>query len=92
MIQPPDTIWTLVRDFDNYPRYIEGVAESRIEDGKPGDAVGAVRSFRMGNGWVRQRLVALSDAERTFTYAGCDPLRFPDTARDASDVAPAPIL
>lgn len=92
LMQSPATIWTLVRDFDNYPRYIEGVAESRIEDGKPGDAVGAVRSFRMGNDWVRQRLVALSDAERTFTYAGCDPFRFPDAHRDASEVAPAPIL
>ncbi len=92
LTQSPDTIWALVRDFDNYPRYIDGVVESRIEDGKPGDAVGAIRSFRMGNNWIRQQLVALSDAERTFTYAGCDPFSFPSGLGDATEAAPAPIL
>lgn len=92
LARSPDTIWALVRDFNNYPRYIDGVVESRIEDGKPGDAVGAVRSFRMGDNWIRQRLVALSDEERTFTYAGCDPFRFPDTRRGATEATPAPVL
>lgn len=88
----PDTVWELVRDFNNYPRYIEGVVESRIEDDKPGDAVGAVRKFRMGSDWIRQRLIGLSDATRTFTYAGCDPFPFPDAQRHADKEAePAPI-
>jgi formylglycine-generating enzyme required for sulfatase activity len=35
----------VVRDFNAYPAYIDGVTESRIEDDKGGDAVGAVRCF-----------------------------------------------
>ena len=26
-------VWNLVRDFKDYPKYIEGVSGSRIEDG-----------------------------------------------------------
>ena len=39
-------VWNMIRDFNDYPRYIEGVDESVIEDDKPGDCVGAVRRFR----------------------------------------------
>jgi hypothetical protein len=35
--------WSMIRDFNNYPRYIEGVTESVVEDNKRGDEVGAVR-------------------------------------------------
>jgi len=38
---PLDTVWSLIRDFNNYPAYIEGVTESLIEDDKRGDEVGA---------------------------------------------------
>lgn len=36
-----ETVWSLIRDFNNYPSYIDGVTESVIEDGKRGDEVGA---------------------------------------------------
>lgn len=39
---PADEVWGLIRDFNNYPSYIEG-AESAIEDDKRGDQVGAIR-------------------------------------------------
>jgi len=29
---PLKTVWALIRDFNNYPAYIEGVSESAIED------------------------------------------------------------
>ena len=85
--QPAAQVWSLVRDFNNYPRYIDGVDQSLIEDDQPGDAVGAVRRFRYGGHWIRQRLVAHSDAERSFTYAGMEPFAFPAPAA----AVPAPI-
>jgi len=87
--RPADEVWAMVRDFNDYPRYIEGVDASEIEDGKPGDAVGAVRRFRYAGHWIRQRLRAHSDADRFFTYAGLDPFPFPAAAGGAN--APAPI-
>ena len=27
---PLETVWTLIRDFNNYPAYIEGVSESAV--------------------------------------------------------------
>jgi hypothetical protein len=86
--QTADEVWSLVRDFNNYPVYIEGVTESIIEDDKRGDQVGAVRRFHYGDVWIRQRLVSHSDAERSFTYAGMDEFPFPGEGGDAS---PAPV-
>lgn len=86
--QTADEVWSLVRDFNNYPLYIEGVTESIIEDDKRGDEVGAVRRFHHGDVWLRQRLVSHSDAERSFTYAGMDEFPFPGEGGDAS---PAPV-
>ena len=74
---PIDRVWELVRDFNNYPRYIDGVLESVIEDGKRGDEVGAVRKFNYQGSWIRQRLVRHSDEQHLLTYAGMDPFAFP---------------
>lgn len=86
--RPAKDVWALVRDFNNYPRYIEGVDQSAIEDAKAGDSVGAVRRFRYGGEWIRQRLIALSDADRSFTYAGCEPFSFPSKAGAANPLMP----
>jgi hypothetical protein len=74
--QPADAVWRLIRDFNNYPVWVDGAGESVIEDGKSGDAVGAVRSVLYNGVRRRQRLLALSDVERTQTYefAGDIPL------------------
>jgi Polyketide cyclase / dehydrase and lipid transport len=69
--QSPDDIWKIIRDFNNYPVWVGGAGESRIEHGKSGDAVGAVRSVHYRGSHIRQRLLALSDAERTQTYEFC---------------------
>jgi hypothetical protein len=76
--QPVETVWSLIRDFNNYPAYIEGVTESHIEDDRPGDEVGAVRRFLYGDTWLRQRLTAHSDTERSLTYAGMSPFVCPE--------------
>jgi len=86
--QPVDRVWSLVRDFNNYPVYIEGVTESVIEDDKHGDEVGAIRRFNYGGNWIRQRLVRHSDDERLLTYAGIERLAYP-ARQDAR--APSPV-
>ena len=58
---PLETVWALIRDFNNYPAYIDGVSESVIEDDKGGDEVGAVRRFCYLGNWIRQRLAGHSD-------------------------------
>lgn len=74
---PLDVVWSLIRDFNNYPAYIEGVTESVIEDDKRGDEVGAVRRFCYLGNWIRQSLAEHSDRAHTLTYAGLEPLPFP---------------
>ncbi len=53
---PVDRVWSLIRDFNNYPAYIDGVSASVIGSNKRGDEVGAVRRFKYGDNWIRQRL------------------------------------
>jgi hypothetical protein len=74
---PADIVWSLIRDFNNYPAYIEGVSESAIEDERRGDEVGAIRRFCYLGLWVRQRLVKHSDTAHSLTYAGLEPLPYP---------------
>jgi len=45
-----DQVWAVIRDFNSYPVWVEGINESHIEDGKAGDAVGAIRNF--SNNWL----------------------------------------
>ena len=67
--QPADVVWSMIRDFNNYPLWVDGAGTSQIEHGKSGDAVGCVRSVLYGGRLIRQRLLALSDTERAQTYA-----------------------
>ncbi len=75
--QPADRVWSLIRDFGNYTLWVDSVDESHIEDDRSGDAVGAVRSVRMGETRIRQRLLAHSDRDRFYSYEFCGPPRFP---------------
>ena len=66
-----DEVWNTIRDFNNYPVWVDGAGESRIEDGRSGDAVGAVRDVLYDGRRIRQRLLALSDVDRSQTYGFC---------------------
>jgi hypothetical protein len=77
--QPAAAVWKIVRDFNNYPVWVGGAGESRIEDGKSGDTVGAVRSVLYQGRQIRQRLLAQSDVERSQTYEFCGPASLPIT-------------
>jgi Polyketide cyclase / dehydrase and lipid transport len=74
--QPADAVWNVIRDFNNYPVWVDGAGESEIEDGKTGETVGAVRNVLYQGSRRRQKLLALSDVERsqTYTFAGVSPL------------------
>lgn len=74
--QTADEIWSVVRDFGHY-RWAGVVAETFVEEGKQGDAVGAVRNVRTPERSMRQRLVAHSDLERFYTYELCAPVALP---------------
>lgn len=75
--QPAEAVWNVIRDFNNYPVWVNGAGESRIEEGKPGDVVGAVRNVLYNGKRVRQRLLALSDIDRVQSYAFCDETTLP---------------
>jgi ribosome-associated toxin RatA of RatAB toxin-antitoxin module len=51
--QPADRLSSLIRDFNSYPVWVEGISESHIEQGKSGDAVGAIRNFDNGGSRTR---------------------------------------
>ncbi len=72
--RPAADVWDVVRDFNSYPIWVNGVDESHIEEDLSGTAVGAVGNFALGGARRRQRLVAHSDVDRFFTYESCDPL------------------
>lgn len=65
-----DTVWARVRDFNGLPQWHPGIADSRIENGEPGDRVGCIRHFHTRDGgMIRERLLALSDYEYSCAYA-----------------------
>ena len=82
--QPAPDIWEIIRDFNNYTVWVRGAGESRIEDGKSGDCVGAVRNVLYQGRRIRQRLVAQSDVERSQTYEFCEAPTLPMTAFQAT--------
>jgi hypothetical protein len=86
--KPADLVWSLVRDFNNYPNYIDGVTQSVIEDDKRGDEIGAVRRFCYRGTWLRQSLTGHSDSKLSFSYSGMEPFEFP---AQGSTPAPAAI-
>jgi hypothetical protein len=76
--QTAERIWEVFRDFNSYPRWVDGIDESFIEDGRPGDSVGCVRNFGYEGARIRQRLLALRQGPRLY-------VRDVRTAPDAGD-------
>ena len=64
---PAETVWEEVRHFDRVLHWVPGGAESTIA--VTGSGVGALRDIHLvTQGYVQHRLVAFSDAQRTFSY------------------------
>ena len=70
---PIERVWTVLRDFNGHDRWHPIVTESRIEAGRGGDMVGAVRRFRLKDGSeLREQLLSLSDRDHAFRYCLLD--------------------
>jgi len=68
-----DRVWERIRDFNALPLWHPLVKFSEIEKGLPSDQVGCVRHFILQDGGdLRERLLALSDLEKMFTYSILD--------------------
>ncbi len=67
--KPARAVWAVARDFNGLPTWHPAIARSVIEDGKAADQVGCIRELTLGDGGViRERLLALSDLEMSYTY------------------------
>lgn len=67
---PVEKVWAFSRDFNGHGDWHPIIAESAIEDGRPSDQVGCVRAFTTADGgFLRERLLSLSDIDRCFTYS-----------------------
>jgi hypothetical protein len=71
-----EEVWAVIRAFDHYA-WAGVESETAIEARKAGDQVGAIRRVMTADRVIRQRLLAHSDLERSYTYALCDPPPFP---------------
>ncbi len=62
-------VWARIRDFNGLPQWHPGIADSRIENGQPGDRVGCIRHFHTREGgMIREKLLALSDYDYSCSY------------------------
>lgn len=70
---PVEAVWAVIRDFNGHDQWHPAVADSQIERGLPADKVGCVRNFHLADGSnLREQLLALSDADMTFSYCLID--------------------
>jgi hypothetical protein len=69
-------VWSVIRPFDHYA-WAGVIAETIIEDGRKGDQVGSVRRVIVGDKTLRQKLLAHSDAERSYSYEFASASPFP---------------
>ncbi|HTR84186.1 MAG TPA: SRPBCC family protein [Reyranella sp.] len=75
--RPAEAVWQIIRPFDHYA-WAGVPGETTIQDGKRSDQVSAVRIVDTGGGRIlRQKLLAHSDLERSYTYAFDGPAPFP---------------
>ena len=66
---PAEEVWATIRPFDAVVDWLPFVKSSPIEDGGDPTRVGCVRVLTQADGEVfREVLVALSDAERSYSY------------------------
>ena len=67
---PLGAVWGVVRDYNNLPGWQPNFAGSVIEAGGEPDRIGSIRVLTLadGGGVIRERLLALSDAEASMTY------------------------
>ena len=66
---PVEAVWDVLRDFNGHDRWHPAVRDSVIDQGRSADRIGSVRRFHLEDGSeLRERLLALSDADMAFSY------------------------
>jgi hypothetical protein len=65
---PIERVWEVMRDFNDMPSYHPAIKASVIEGGGASDQVGCVRRLTLGEGFVREVLLAMDDRNYAFTY------------------------
>jgi hypothetical protein len=65
---PIDAVWSLVRRFDDWGRWLAPIEDCTIEAEEPADKVGAVRVVRTSAGVSHEKLYGLSDKRHTVEY------------------------
>ena len=67
---PAGRVWEAIRDYNGLPSWHPGIRDSRIEDGLDAAQVGCVRTMTLAaGGAIRERLLALSDYDMSYTYS-----------------------
>ena len=69
---PAEAVWSVIRPFGHYG-WAGVEAETTIEEGKADTEVGAVRCVSMPGRTIRQKLLAHSDRERSYSYSFLEP-------------------
>ncbi|MGX5735568.1 SRPBCC family protein [Bosea thiooxidans] len=62
-----DKVWQAIRSFGDYD-WAGVPSVTKIEDGRSGDQVGAIRRIEMADRTMRQILLAHSDRDRSYSY------------------------
>jgi uncharacterized protein YndB with AHSA1/START domain len=71
---PIERVWAVIRQFDRLCDWHDAAVDGEIDDGRPHDAVGAVRSFHLADGTlVQEQLLALDDIDHRLTYGFVTP-------------------
>ena len=65
---PIESVWEVMRDYNDMPSYHPGIKKSVIENNLPSDQVGCTRRLTLGEGYVREVLLCLDDRNYVFTY------------------------
>ena len=64
-----DKVWEILREFNGMPNWHPAIKESKIDNGKGDNEIGAVRLMTMGNGGtIHEELTGHSDEKMTVDY------------------------
>lgn len=75
---PVEAVWAMLRDFNGVGQYYSAVTSSTLANDAAGDQVGARRTAQLADGgFVEERLTALSDIDRSFSYTLIEDPKWP---------------
>lgn len=64
-----DNVWWKIRDFKTLSDWHPAFFDCYVENGEPGDRIGAIRNFNITSGGnIRERLLAMNDKDYLYTY------------------------